>query len=246
MGKRYLDNIVDDDPNSINAVGYSEMDKTQRDFEIALKEDPKYSLTIDPLHQYNFSELEEDFISYMIQYKNVQFVSTVLLNIPLQDGVEIYKSYNVQNEIKRINLAMYARRFATKMADLDQIGGFLTSGLIDDNVPVADRWGAKEKITASKLLINLNMLKKKAINSPEVVEVIEIQKDLEKLNPNDLKKLIELNDEDNLEKEKLIEIINQDGILSLEEIKNLRMMDLEELQDLVETIVEGEIDNEED
>lgn len=240
--KKYLENIQD---NKSDVIGYKDVDRAEENFKELVETDPKYSLNIDPLGQYNFSDEELDFISYMVQYKNVQFVSTVLMNISLQRGVEIYKSYRVQTEIRRLNLAMYARRFITKMADLEQIGGFLTSGLIDENVPIADRWGAKEKIAASKLLINLNILRKNAINEPKVVEVIEVQKDLEKLNPNDIKKLIEMNDEDNIEKEKIIEIINEDNLLSMEELKNLRMMSLEELQDLLNTITEGETDDEE-
>ena len=240
--------LLQDTAVSAADIGYDDMDNVEANWQEVLRTDPKYSLQIDPTNRYNFTEQETDFISYMIQYKNVQFVSTVLMNIPLEEGVNIYKKYDVQQEIKRINLAMYARRFATKMADLDQLGGYLTSGLIDENVPVAERWSAKEKITASKLLMTLNMLKQKAVNKPEVVEVVEIQKDLEKLSPNELKQLIEYNDDENLEKEKLIELINEDGLLTMEELKNLRMMSVEELQDLLSTITEGEIedDGEED
>ena len=247
MAKNDLDKLVkpDDNPDP-TAIGYGEMHKVEDDFQLKLREDPKYSLEVDPTGRYNFTDEEIDFVNYMIQYKNVQFVTTVLMNIPLEKGVELYKRYDILSEIKRINLAMYARRFATKMADLDQIGGFLTSGLIDDNVPIAERWGAKEKITASKLLINLNMLKVKALNKPEVVDVIEVQKDLDKLTPKELENLIEMNDEGNEDKEKLISIINEDNMLSMEELKNLRTMTIEELQDLVNTITEGELDEDEE
>ena len=247
MKKKKIDDVLaTEDTTSLTNVTYEDMDNLEEEFQEAIKTDPKYSLQVDPLKKYDFSMKEIDFINHMIQYKNVQFVSTVLMNIPIEEGVEIYKKYDVQCEIKRINLALYARRFATKMADLDRLGGYLTSGLIDDNVPVADRWGPKEKLTASKLLITLNMLKKKSLNSPQVVEVVEIQKDLEKLSPNELKQLIEYNDDENIEKEKLISLINEDGLLTMEELKNLRLMTLEELKDLVETITEGELDTDEE
>lgn len=236
-----------DDPDSTTTVTYKDMNDLEDNFQEMIRTDPKYSLEIDPTNRYYFTEKEIDFIANMIQYRNVQFVTTVLMNIPLEEGIAIYKKYSVQSEIKRINLAMYARRFATKMADLDQLGGYLTSGLIDDNMPIAERWGPKEKLTAAKLLMSLNMLKKKALNAPEVVEVVEIQKDLEKLSPNELKQLIEYNDDDNLEKEKLIGIINEDNLLSMEELKNLRMMSLEELRELVATITgDGEEEEEEE
>ena len=244
MKKDDLERVIEstEDSNSAIAATYEDMDNLEEGFQELIKTDPKYSLTIDPEGKYNFTEKEIEFIEHMIQYRNVQFVATVLMGITLEEGVEIYKKYSVQCEIKRINLAMYARRFATKMANLEQLGGYLTSGLIDDNIPIAERWAPKDKLTATKLLMNLNMLKKKALNSPEVVEVVEVQRDLEKLNPNDIKKLIEINDDSEDEKEKLIAIINEDGLLSMEELKALRTMTVEELQNLVETIMEGEID----
>lgn len=239
--------LEDDVGNSPATIDYEDISRLDEGFQELIKSDPKYSLEVDPLGKYNFTEKDIDFIKQMIQYRNVQFVSTVLMNMPVEEGVELYKRYDIQSEIKRINLAMYARRFATKVADLDQLGGFLTSGLIDDNVPVAERWGPKEKLTASKLLININILKKKAYNTPEVIDEVEIQKDLDQLSPNDLKKLIEFNDDANIEKERLIEIINEDGLLSMEELKNLRLMSVDELQELVATITEGEIvENEEE
>ena len=245
--KTDLDTLSEDNSSSsLTTVDYEDVSRLEDNFQQLIQTDPKYSLKVDPEHKYNFTETEVDFIEQMVQYRNVQFVSTVLLGLPLEEGVEIYKNYNVQSEIKRINIAMYARRFATKVADLNQIGGFLTSGLIDDNVPVAERWGPKEKLTASKLLMNINMLKKKAFNTPEVVEVVEVQKDLEKLSPKDLEKLIEINDEGNEEKEKLINLINEDGLLSMEELKNLRMMSNEELRDLAETIMSGDIEEDEE
>ena len=228
------------------AIAYEDVDELEEGFREQLATNPKYSLEIDPGNRYGFSKKESDFIKHMIQYKNVQFVSTVLMDIPVEEGIEIYNKYDVQSEIKRINLALYARRFATKMADLDQIGGYLTSGLKDDNVPVADRWSPKEKLTAAKLLMQLNGMRRKGLESPMIIEGVEIQKDLEKLSPNDLKQLIEYNDEEALAKDKLIEIINEGDLLSFEEIKNLKMMSLEELEDLAEKVAGGEEDGEED
>jgi len=238
MGKKTKEfEVKNIDPN--NKIEYHEINNLENNFYELLNTDPKYSLEVDPTNRYNFTENEKEFVEQMVQYKNVQFVSTVLLNIPLEEGVEIYKSYNVQQEIKRINLAMYARRFATKMADLEQLGGFLTSGLIDENVPVSERWGPKEKLTATKMLINLNVLKKETLNRPYIIEEVEIQKDLDKLSPNDLKRLIEYNDEDDEEKNKLIDFINKDGLLSLEELKNLKIMTISELEELADLVTKS-------
>ena len=246
MAKRDVKLLEDNITNSPTEIGYEDVTELEEGFQQLILTDPKYSLLVDPENKYGFTEQEKDFIQQMVQYRNVQFVSTVLMKMSLEEGVDMYKSWKVQQEIKRINMAMYARRFATKMADLDEIGGFLTSGLRDENIPISERWDPKDKLTASKLLVNINILKRKALARPQEVEVIEVQKDLDKLSPNELKQLIEFNDEENVEKEKLIDIINEDNLLTMEEIKNLRMMTIEELQDLVATITQGENDNEED
>ena len=233
----------DDLAAEIAVKGYEDITDLEQGFQELIKTDPKYSLSVDPQGIYNFSEKEVDFIEQMVQYKNVQFVSAVMLNIPVEEGVAIYKSYKVQCEIKRINKAMYARRFARNMADLNELGGFLTSAITDENVPIADRLSPKDKLTAAKLLMNINILKQKAVDDPEIVEVVEVQKDLEKLNPNDLKKLIEFNDTNDEEKEKLIALINEDNMLTMEELKNLRLMTIDELKELLMVITEKEIDD---
>lgn len=238
----YLEKISEVDPTS--SAMQEDLSRLGDEFQVAIRTDPKYSLMIDPEGKYNFSQKDKDFIQWMIQYKNVQFVSTIMMNIPIEEGVEMYKRYDVQTEIKRLNMAYYARRFATKMADLEQLGGYLTSGLTDENIPVADRWSAKEKLTATKMLISLNMMKGKAFDSPQVVEVVEIQKDLDKLSPNELKQLIEYTADEDPEKDKLIQVIDPNGDLTMEELKNLRTMPLEELKKLAATIV-GAIDEEE-
>lgn len=245
--KDELDPWLQDQPKTgPGSVSYEDVDRIDEGFRETLKTDPKYSLEIDPLHRYGFDSKTEDLIKWMVQYKNVQFVSTVLLNIPIEEGIEIYKRYDVQSEIKRLNMAVYARRFATKMADLDALGGYLTSGLIDENVPVADRWSPKDKLTATKLLMTLNSMKRKGYEDPVAVETIEVQKDLAKLSPNDLKQLIEFNEEEEGEKDRLVDLINADGLLSMEELKNLRAMSLEELTDLANTVTGGLEDGESD
>lgn len=227
------------------SIEYSDLSELDEDYKLMIHTDPKYSIDIDPTGRYNFDEKTKDLIKWMIQYRNVQFVSTVMMNIPVEEGIEIYQRYDVQSEIKRINMAMYARRFTSKMADLDALGGYLTSGLIDENVPIAERWSPKDKLTATKMLMTLNAMKKKGYQDPITVEGVEIQEDLAKLSPNDLKQLIEINDEDPEEKEALIDLINADGLLSMEEIKNLRMMSISELQSLVDEMgLEGDTDEE--
>ena len=130
-----------DSPN----ISFSEVKAVEEGFKNELETNPKFSLEVDPGNLYNFTPLEKKFIKGMVDYKSLKFVTGMLLNIDFEDGVEMYNSYAVQEEIKRINLAMYARRFCSKMADLDSLGGYLTTAITDENVPVADILTGKEK-----------------------------------------------------------------------------------------------------
>ena len=158
--------------NPIMAI--NEMKEVEKGFNEVLETDPRFSLEVDPTNQYNFTDIERDFIEQMVQYKNLKFVGNIMLDISFEEALKIYKKYNVQNEIKRINLALYARRFATKMADLDMLGGYLTTALTDENVAVADRLSGKDKLMAVRLLIDINQLKQNMIEKPEIIDVIDV------------------------------------------------------------------------
>lgn len=215
---------------------FNQVKTIEEEFANELETNPKFSLEVDPTRQYELDEIDVEFIKHMVQYKNIRFVATVLMEISNEEAMEIYKKYPVQEEIKRINLAMYARRFCSKMADLDALGGYLTTALTDENVPIADRLSGKDKLTAVRLLMELNALKAEAWENPETVDVVEIEAEVKKLNVKDIEKLIENSDEDDKLIEKKNEIISQidkDGLLTPEEVTYLRSETLDELKKLL-------------
>ena len=225
----------------------NEIKEVEKGFNEALETDPRFSLEVDPTNQYNFTDIERDFIEQMVQYKNLKFVGNIMLDISFEEALKIYKKYNVQNEIKRINLALYARRFATKMADLDMLGGYLTTALTDENVPVADRLSGKDKLMAVRLLIDINQLKQDMIEKPEIIDVIDVEEDLKKLSVKNIQNLIEnsVNDDKVVKKkEDLINEIDKDNLLSPEELTYLRNQSIEELEKLLKEVNKGEINNE--
>lgn len=225
----------------------NEIKEVEKGFNEALETDPRFSLEVDPTNQYNFTDIERDFIEQMVQYKNLKFVGNIMLDISFEEALKIYKKYNVQNEIKRINLALYARRFATKMADLDMLGGYLTTALTDENVPVADRLSGKDKLMAVRLLIDINQLKQNMIEKPEIIDVIDVEEDLKKLSVKNIQNLIEnsVNDDKVVKKkEDLINEIDKDNLLSPEELTYLRNQSIEELEKLLKEVNKGEINNE--
>ena len=229
-------------------MSFNEVQTIESEFKNELDTNPQFSLEVDPLKMYNFSEQEEDFIKYMIEYKNIRYVSTVMMNLEFEEGLQLYKKYAIKEEIKRINLAMYARRFCSKMADLDSLGGYLTTALTDENVAAADRLSGKEKLVAVRLLMELNQLKAQMISQPEVIDVTAIENDIKNLKVDDIKTLIENSTEDDKiiqKKNELIAIIDKDNLLSPEEVTYLRTQSVDELKKLVKEIKRSIKDEEE-
>lgn len=228
-------------PNSKNKrkIKYQEVETISNNLIDELDNDPRYSLEIDPLNIYNFSPFELDFIQYMIEYKNVKFVATILMNIELDEGLELYKKYAIKQEIKRISLALFARRFKTKMADLDALGGYLTTAITDEFVPEGEKLSPKDKLEATRLLMKINQIKMDMIDHPEVVDVSVIEADIKNLKTNDIKQLISNEVESAKDKEKKEEIISEldpDDLLSTEEKTYLRSSPLSSLEKLKEEI----------
>ena len=228
-------------------VSFNEIKVLENEFKNELETNPKYSLEIDPSNLYNFTPDEKRFIQYMIDFKNLRYVSLGLMQITIEQGLDLYNEYAVQEEIKRINLAMYARRFCSKMADLDSLGGYLTTALTDENVPVADRLSGKEKLVAVRLLMELNQLKAEAYQSPETIDITAIENDIKKLKVDDIKNLIENSEDDEKllkKKEELINQIDNDGVLSSEELTYLKTLSLDELKKLNKEVQKGKLKNE--
>lgn len=231
--------------NPVN-MSVTEMRQLEQDFSKELDTNPQFSLEVDPERIYDLDAIDVEFIQHMVQYKNIRFVGKVLMHLEDDDALQIYKKYAVQQEIKRINLAMYARRFCSKMADLDALGGYLTTALTDENVPIADRLTGKDKLTAVRLLMELNALKMEAWEHPETVDVNVIEAEVKKLKVKDIEKLIENDGEDDKllqKKNDLINKIDKDNLLSPEEITYLRTQSVDELKQLLKEI-EGGLKNE--
>lgn len=221
---------------------FGEVKQIEQDFATQLDTDPRFSLEVDPQRLYDLTEIDVEFIQHMVQYKNLKFVGRVMMHLEDDEAMAIYKKYEVQEEIKRINLAMYARRFCSKMADLDALGGYLTTALTDENVPIADRLTGKDKLTAVRLLMELNQIKTEMVTHPEVIDVTAIEAEVKKLNVKDIEKLIENSDDDDKliqKKNEIIARIDKDGLLTPEEVTYLRTQSLDELKKLLKEIDGG-------
>lgn len=200
-----------------------------------LEKDPKYSLEVDPENKYDLSDEQKTFIRLYVEHKNLATVA-YFMDIKMDVAKSYLMSYYSQNEIRRINLAMYHRQFNTRMATLDEIGGYLTSVLID-NVPEADRLKAPEKLRVIQLLVDLNKLKMQSLEDPAVIMAKDIDIQIKQLSVATIEQL--LAQDKAKEKKDVVYEINNDTI-SPEEAAYLSSLSTTELLDIIESTNGGE------
>lgn len=192
-----------------------------------------FSLQVDPENKYNMSEEQKRFIAYYIQYRNIA-TAGMLANIDLHLATSYLMAYSTQQEIQRINKAIIQQQFATKLASLDNIGGWLTS-LLTDSVVEGDKINSKEKIKVAQMLIDLHKLKAESLMSPQTLIQKDINVELKDLSIETIKKLI-YNDEQIEKKKEAIEKLKEEREMSYEDIEYLKTLDTETLLKFIEDL----------
>ena len=187
-----------------------------------------FSLQVDPENKYNMSEEQKRFIAYYIQYRNIA-TAGMLANIDLHLATSYLMAYSTQQEIQRINKAIIQQQFATKLASLDNIGGWLTS-LLTDSVVEGDKINSKEKIKVAQMLIDLHKLKAESLMSPQTLIQKDINVELKDLSIETIKKLI-YNDEQIEKKKEAIEKLKEEREMSLKTLDTETLLKfIEDLQ----------------
>lgn len=199
-----------------------------------LNTDEEFSLEIDPLNYYNFDKEEKDFIKNYCQYKNI-LLAADMSNIEVSKAKEIFNKYLVQEEIRRINRAMYHKSFAHKLLSLDDLGGYLSCLLTDENIPIGDRLLNKDKLKVVEQLIKLHELKQETLNDPKKIIDTDIEQELKELSVGSLKNLIKKSEE-NENKKEYIDKIKEKGGLSIEEEEFLKTLSKEELEKIIKSL----------
>lgn len=161
----------------------------QKQYISELETNPKYSLSVDPENKYEMPDIQKKFIKFYVDYKNVNTAAD-LAEIDGDTAKRFFIAYGTQNEIRRINLALYHRQFATRLLDLDEIGGYLTCLLTGENVPVGDQLKTGEKLKVVELLIKLNELKQNSLLDPTIVMAKDIDVQIKNLSIATIKQLI--------------------------------------------------------
>ena len=204
----------------------------QMAYQYELDTNPKYSLDVNPENKYQMTLTDKEFVKHYVQFKNVNTVADVM-GIDQDLANQMFVSYPIQSEIRRINLALYHRQFASRLLSLDEIGGYLSSMLTDNYVPLADQMKPTEKLRVIELLIKLNEMKLNSMTNPSGLMEKDLSAQLKDLSVETIKQLLMQNASKN-KKQNIIDDINKDGLLSIEEKAYLETLSTQELLKLVD------------
>lgn len=191
----------------------------------------EYSLQVDPLNKYNMSDEQKSFIEYYIQFKNIPLASK-MAGIELEVGEAYFISYSSQQEIRRINKSLVQRQFISKMMTMEEIGGYLTSLITDENIPLGDQLRTKDKLKVIELLMQLHNSKCKIIDNPEELMNKDLETQVKDLSIETIKQLLNTNNSKN--KKEAIKELKKDSKLSPEEISYLETLPAKDLLNLID------------
>ena len=181
--------------------------KLQKNLKVIEKENQKYtqelskelnvnlefSLEVDPTNKYNMSEQQKTFIKYYIDFKSLTMAAD-LAGISREIATTYFTAYSSQQEIRRINRAMYQKQFSSKLLSIDEISRYLSSLITDEDVPLADRVKTMDKVRIAQILIDLQLYKNDAINNPSNIIDVDIESEIKNLSIESITQLIKNKD----------------------------------------------------
>ena len=217
-------------------VPASEVENVKNQYLQKVGDDPQYSLEVDPTGIYGMNDEEKMFINLYLTFENVIMVCQ-LLDIPEETGKKYYIRSDIQAEIDRLKIARYHHQFSSKILDIDEMGSYLTSLIMDQYVSKNDKLNPKNKLKAVELLMHLTKMKYEIFNnSPrELIDMVEVKEQVKEMSPKKIKELITKSQESKLdiEKEVYIDKLRTYGELSKEDIEYLYSLPIDELKNLV-------------
>lgn len=182
MKKKYEDKML-------TALQQKQISELQMQYSDELNSDPKYSLAVDPTNKYNMSDIQKRFIQLYIDFKNIDLAASIC-KIDSDTALDFFSAYSTQQEIRRINLALFHRQFQAKLLTIDEIGGFLSSLLTGENIPLAEQLKPMEKVKVAEDIVKLNMIKAEAMNKPQSIMYTDITEEIKSLSISTIKQLL--------------------------------------------------------
>ena len=183
------------------------------------------------------TETQKTFIRHYVNFKNVN-TAAELTGIDQDTAKQFFVAWSSQQEIRRINLALYQRQFANRLITLDEIGGYLTSLLTGEFVPMGEQLKINDKLRVVQMLIDLNKFKSGAIQDPTVIMAKDINLQLKNLSVTTIRQLIDAKASIE-EKQDVVEIFDENSALSPEEQAYLTTLPTDQLLELIEQTNKG-------
>ena len=194
-----------------------------------IETDPKYSLLVDPEDKYSMDAMQKKFIEYYVEYGSINFAAE-LAQIDADTAKAYFAAYSTQQEIRRIKKAMYQRQFSTKLATLDEIGGWLTAVLTDE-VPVSQQVKTSEKLRVAQMILDLHKYKREAMIDPQDIMSKDLDSQIKKLSVNSIQALLKESDKENKVKDEIDKLE-----LSFEEKAYLESLPADDVLAMLENI----------
>lgn len=213
--------------NEIVKLSENEVKTLQDNYLVELESNPEYSLYADPTNKYNMTEEQKNFIIQYVQFKSIG-TAMELSGLQPEEAKKFFVSYNTQQEIRRINRALYLRQFHNKLLDLDQIGGWLSSLLTDENVPIGDQLKTPDKLKVANMIIDLFKLKQESMQNPQELMKKDLSIQIKNLSVTTIQQLLKSSEKDNNN------AVVTNANLSAEEKEYLNTLPTEQLLEILE------------
>lgn len=223
--------------NFEKAVDVARVAQMQEAYSHDIETSPELSLSVDPTNHYNFPEPQKRFIEHYVNFKNIP-AAAELAGIDEDTAKQYFVSYDTQREIRRINRALCHRQFMSKVLTVDELGGWLSSLITDENVPLASQLKTTDKLRVADMLIRLNELKGTMFADPLHAMQTDIELEIRTLSVDTIAQLLARVDTTK-EKEDAIGQIDPNRTLSHEERLYLSTLPLKDLLDMVNDTTKG-------
>lgn len=217
------------------AIVQTSANALQEQYTAELETNPKYSLDVDPEKKYSMTDQQKAFVKHYVEFKNVN-TAAELAGIDIDTAKQYFVAYSTQQEVRRINLALYHRQFNTKLISIDEIGGYLTSLLTGENVPIGDQLKTSEKLRVVELLIRLNELKQNALLDPTVLMMKDIDIQIKNLSVATISQLLKQSNK--TKKPDIVQELDDDS-LTVEEKAYLSTLPASDLLQIIEETNKG-------
>ena len=212
----------------------------QVEYENELITNPEFSLEVDPENKYEMTETQKKFIRNYIQFKSIN-TAAELSGIKPDEGMTYFIAYSTQQEIRRINRALYQRQFSHKLLSLDEIGGYLSSLITNENVPLADQLNTKEKLNVVNTLMDVMKFKQESLKNPAVFieSDIIVEEELKELSVDTLRNMLK---QKNIKNKNAIAYIENNSKVdfTLEEKAYLQTLPTKQILNLLESTNKGD------